>query len=78
MRRIRMLKLSAGPAGVRQPGSEHDLDDAAAAELVAAEGAEYVEVAAEREEPTEDATTADDTERAVSRSRRGRRGKEDG
>lgn len=54
--RIRMLKLAAGPAGVRAAGGEYDLPDAEARSLIQSGAAEAIDTG--QAPPTETADAA--------------------
>lgn len=73
--RVRMLTLSAGPAGVVQPGAVVEVSDEEGRALIAGRYAELVEVPIKAAVPVETATLEGAPEAAV--ARRGRpRGRE--
>lgn len=68
--RVVMRTLSAGPAGVRRPGEVHDVDEAEAGALIAANAAREAPPELDPEVEEAIAPLPDDLEQAVT-SRRG-------
>jgi len=73
MPRVRMVSLSAGPSGVRQPGREYDVSEREAEDLVKGRYAYLVDPRFENEESIETATR-EAPENAAGGPQRKRRG----